>query len=160
MIVVLMGVSGSGKSTVGKLLAQELSWRFFDGDDFHSAANIKKMSHGTPLSDEERIPWLNAIRATISAMVRRGENAVIACSALKRSYRQLLQISTEVSFVYLKATVSLARDRLEKRTGHFMNRQLIESQFDTLEEPDEALQIDASLSPVEIVQQIRSRLGV
>jgi gluconokinase len=160
MIVVLMGVTGSGKSTVGKLLAQELSWRFFDGDDFHSADNVKKMREGTPLSDEDRLPWLNALRETIRATMNRRENAVIACSALRRSYRQRLQISTEVAFVYLKANASLVRDRLAKRRGHFMNRELVQSQFDSLEEPEAALQINASLSPVEIVQQIRNRLCV
>jgi gluconokinase len=160
MIVVLMGVTGSGKSTVGELLARQLSWRFFDGDDFHSADNIKKMRQGTPLSDEDRIPWLNALRETIRATMNRRENAVIACSALRRSYRQRLQISMEVAFVYLKANASLVRDRLAKRRGHFMNRELVQSQFDALEEPEEALQIDASLSPVEIVRQIRSRLCV
>jgi gluconokinase len=160
MIVVLMGVTGSGKSTVGELLARQLSWEFFDGDDFHSADNIKKMREGTPLSDEDRLPWLNALRETIRAAVNRRENAVIACSALKRSYRQRLQVSTEVAFVYLKANASLVRDRLAKRRGHFMNRELIQSQFDSLEEPEAALRIDASLSPVEIVQEIRNRLGV
>jgi gluconokinase len=160
MIIVLMGVTGSGKTTVGELLARQLSWRFFDGDDFHSAANIQKMSRGTPLSDEDRLPWLNALRETIRATMNRGENAVIACSALRRSYRQRLQISTEVAFVYLKANASLVRDRLAKRRGHFMNRELVQSQFDSLEEPEAALQINASLSPVEIVQQIRNRLCV
>ena len=160
MIIVLMGVTGSGKSTVGKLLAQQLGWKFFDGDDFHSPANIEKMRRGMPLNDDDRRPWLEAIRESIRQMVERSENAVIACSALKHSYRQMLRIAGEVVFVYLKANIDIVRERLKNRTGHFMNPDLIQSQFDTLEESEQALRVDASLPPGEIVRRIRTQLQV
>ena len=160
MIIVLMGVTGSGKSTVGKLLAQQLGWKFFDGDDFHSPANIEKMRRGMPLSDDDRRPWLEAIRESIRQMVERSENAVIACSALKHSYRQMLRITGEVVFVYLKANIDIVRERLKNRTGHFMNPNLIQSQFDTLEESEQALRVDASLPPGEIVRRIRTQLRI
>ena len=160
MIIVLMGVTGSGKSTVGKLLAQQLGWKFFDGDDFHSPANIEKMRRGMPLNDDDRRPWLEAIRESIRKMVERSENAVIACSALKHSYRQMLRITGEVVFVYLKANIDIVRERLKNRTGHFMNPNLIQSQFDTLEESEQALRVDASLPPGEIVRRIRTQLRI
>ncbi|OLC72534.1 MAG: gluconate kinase [Deltaproteobacteria bacterium 13_1_40CM_4_54_4] len=160
MIIVLMGVTGSGKSTVGKLLAQQLGWKFFEGDDFHSPANIEKMRRGMPLSDDDRRPWLEAIRESIRQMVERSENAVIACSALKHSYRQMLRITGEVVFVYLKANIDIVRERLKNRTGHFMNPNLIQSQFDTLEESEQALRVDASLPPGEIVRRIRTQLRI
>ena len=160
MIMVLMGVTGSGKSTVGKLLARQLGWQFFEGDDFHSPANIEKLRRGEPLNDADRGPWLEAIREVIRAAIDRGENAVIACSALKQSYRKLLQIREQVSFVYLKASMALVKDRLKNRVGHFMNPDLVQSQFDTLEAPEDALQIDAGSTPAEIVQVIRNRLAV
>jgi len=160
MIIVLMGVTASGKSTVGKLLARQIGWSFFEGDDFHSAGNIEKLRRGEPLNDEDRRPWLHAIREVIHEAIDRGENAVIACSALKTSYRSMLQIKGQVSFVYLKAGIALIQERLENRVGHFMNPQLLQSQFDTLEEPKEALQVDAGSTPAEIVQAIRNGLSV
>jgi gluconokinase len=160
MIIVLMGVTGSGKSTVGKLLAQQIGWKFFEGDDFHSPANIEKMRRGVPLNDDDRRPWLEAIRESIRKMAERSENAVIACSALKHSYRQMLRITGEVVFVYLKANIDTVRERLRNRTGHFMNPDLIQSQFDTLEESEQALRVDASLPPGEIVRRIRTQLRI
>ena len=160
MIIVLMGVTASGKSTVGELLARQIGWSFFEGDDFHSAGNIEKLRRGEPLNDEDRRPWLHAIREVIHEAIDRGENAVIACSALKASYRSMLQIKGQVSFVYLKASIGLIQERLQNRVGHFMNRQLLQSQFDTLEEPKEALQVDAASTPAEIVQAIRNGLSV
>jgi gluconokinase len=160
MIILLMGVTASGKSTVGKRLALDLGWRFLEGDDFHSPENIKKMRQGKPLNDEDRKPWLEAIREAVRAALARGENAVVACSALKERYRRMLRLGEQVIFVYLKATIPLIQERLERRVGHFMNPNLIQSQFDTLEEPEQALQIDACLTPAEIVQVIRNRLSV
>jgi len=160
MIIVVMGVAASGKSTVGKRLALELGWRFLEGDDFHSPENIQKLRQGEPLNDEDRKPWLEAIREAIRAAIEQGENAVVTCSALKEPYRRMLQVSEQVIFVYLKATISLIQERLKRRAGHFMNPNLMQSQFDTLEEPKEALEIDAGLTPAEIVQVIRNRLSV
>jgi gluconokinase len=159
MILVIMGVSASGKSTVGRLLADRLGWKFCEGDDFHSKANLRKMSRGVPLNDQDRIPWLKAIRKAISAAVKKDENVVIACSALKKSYRRMLEVNDNVIFIYLKADRALIRQRLENRTGHFMNPGLIESQFQALETPSTALQIDAGLPPAEIVQLIRNHLS-
>jgi gluconokinase len=160
MIILLMGVTASGKSTVGKQLALELGWRFLEGDDFHSPENIEKLRQGKALNDENREPWLEAIRETIRATLARGENAVIACSALKESYRRMLRVSEQVIFVYFKATIPLIQERLRRRVGHFMNPNLIHSQFDTLEEPGDALQIDAGWTPAEIVRIIRNKLSV
>jgi gluconokinase len=160
MILVIIGVSASGKSTVGRLLAAHLGWTFYEGDDFHSEANVQKMRRGVPLNDRDRTPWLKAIRKLIRAAVDRGENLVIACSALKKSYRRMLRVNGHVAFIYLKANRALIRQRLKRRTGHFMNPDLIESQFKTLETPKSALQIDAGLAPAEIVQLIRNHLSV
>jgi gluconokinase len=160
MIIVLIGVTGSGKSTVGRLLARQLGWKFYEGDDLHPAANLQKMRRGLPLTDEDRKPWLKAIQNAIRAAVENRENVVIACSALKESYRNMLHVEGEVIFVYLKANSPLIQQRLKKRTGHFMNPVLIQSQFDTLEEPNQAVQIDAGLTPAEIVQLIRHRLAI
>ena len=160
MIIVLMGATGSGKSTIGRLLAGQLDWKFLEGDDFHPRANIEKMRRGVPLDDRDRRPWLKAIRESIRRAIDRGENAVIACSALKESYRRMLQLRGKVNFVYLKADLPLVRERLKKRTGHFMNPVLIESQFDALEEPKGALQVDAGLTPAAIVRHIRNQFSV
>jgi gluconokinase len=160
MIVVLMGVTGSGKTTVGKRLVQQLGWRFVEGDDFHSPENIQKLRRGEPLSDEDRKPWLEEIREAIRRAIDRGENAVIACSALKESYRGMLQMDGQVAFVYLKASLPLIEERLKNRVDHFMNPSLIQSQFATLEEPGEGLQVDACLSPAEIVQVIRNKFSI
>lgn len=160
MVIVLIGVTASGKTTVGKQLARQLRWAFFDGDDFHSPVSIEKMRRGIPLTDADREPWLNMIRETIRSNVAQGTSAVIACSALKRSYRQILQVDSQVIFVYLKADIALIQDRSKNRIGHFMDPALVQSQFDALEEPQGALEIEARLSPGEIVQRIRSRLSV
>jgi gluconokinase len=160
MIIILMGVSGSGKTTVGRSLAREIGWNFYEGDDFHSEENIARMRRGIALADEDRLPWLQAIRKTIQAALDRGENAVIACSALKSSYRRMLRISDDVVFVYLKAGASLVQERLKSRTGHFMSPELLKSQFDALEEPEEALAVDASMPPEESVRIIRNKLSV
>jgi gluconokinase len=160
MVIVLMGVTGSGKTTVGKLLAQDLGWKFLEGDDFHPPANIDKLRHGIALTDEERKPWLTAIAEAIRSAVARHVNVVISCSALKASYRRMLAIDRSVRFVYLHAPPSLIGERLQKRPGHFMNPDLIQSQFNTLEKPQRALRVDAALSPGEIVEIIKRRLNL
>lgn len=160
MIILITGVTGSGKSTIGRLLAAQLQWKFYEGDDFHPSVNIEKLKRGAPLDDEDRLPWLTAIRETIRAAIDQGEDAVIACSALKESYRRMLRINADVVLIHLQANSELIDERLKHRTGHFMNPALIRSQFETLEQPEAALQIDASLAPREIVRTIRDRLSL
>lgn len=160
MTVILMGVSGTGKTTVGRLLARTLEWPFYEGDEFHSAANIAKMQSGIALTDLDRLGWLTALEALIRKLDAEHINAVIACSALKQDYRDRLRVGNRVRFVYLKGSYDLIRKRLESRRGHFMKAGLLASQFQTLEEPGGVLTIDASLQPETIVRHIRQALGV
>jgi gluconokinase len=155
-----MGVAGSGKTTIGELLAAQLRWEFADADSFHSPANIEKMSHGIPLSDSDRIPWLNSIREAMLQWQAQGRNVVLACSALKQNYRDRLQISNEVKLVYLKGSYQLLLERLHARKGHYAGEQLLASQFANLEEPADAITVDVTPSPSEIVSEIRKHLGL
>jgi gluconokinase len=155
-----MGPAGSGKTTVGKMLAAQLNWDFYDGDNFHSPANINKMSRGIPLSDDDRIPWLNSIREAILQWDAQHRNVVLACSALKRSYRELLQINSNVKRVYLKGSYELLRERLHSRKGHYAGEQILAGQLADLEEPTDAITIDAAQSPEQIVAEIRERLAL
>jgi gluconokinase len=161
VVVLLMGVSGTGKTTVGHLLASELDCDFADGDDYHPAANVEKMRNGIPLTDADREPWLKALRELIAAWIDTGRNAVLACSALKRVYRDRLRISPEVRLVYLRGTAELLRQRLHARHGHFMTERMLDSQLETLEEPCEserAVVVDVDRSPSQIVEEIRAKL--
>jgi gluconokinase len=161
MILVLMGVSGSGKTTIGSLLARALKWRFYEGDDLHSAANRSKMSHGIPLTDADRLPWLHRIRRLIERCLAEGVDAVIACSALKRSYREVIvSDAKQVRVVYLKGSPNLIKARLGERTGHFMPSSLLPSQFEALEEPRDVITIDVSDTPAHIVDAIRKSLAI
>ncbi|KWI49747.1 gluconate kinase [Burkholderia pseudomultivorans] len=162
MILIAMGVSGAGKSRIGEMLAERLSCSFTDGDAFHSAANKEKMHHGIPLTDDDRWPWLRAIREAIEAKQRAGETAVFTCSSLKRSYRDVLHGNdTDVRFVYLKGSFEVLRERLKDRTGHFFDPSLLQSQLDTLEEPgpDEAIEVSIELTPEQIVDQVMVKIG-
>jgi gluconokinase len=155
MVVVLMGVAGSGKTTVGDLLARRLKWHFYDADDFHTAHNREKMSRGIPLDDDDRRPWLEAIRGVIEQCLGSGTNAIIACSALKQSYRELLTTDSKmVKFVYLKGQHELIAARLAHRQEHFFNPRLLQSQFDELEEPPGGIEIDVSKSIATVVQAV------
>jgi gluconokinase len=157
-----MGVSGSGKSAVGKILARELGWTFVEADDFHSAANIEKMRRGIPLDDADRQPWLDSLRRRLMEAGQRGENVVLACSALKHAYQHYLAqcASESVQYVYLVGSEDLIRSRLAKRTGHFMNPALLHSQFETLEPPEGAVQVDIAPPPESIATTIRMKLGL
>ena len=160
MFVVITGVAGSGKTTVGKLLAHDLGWPFHEGDDFHPAANVEKMRRGEALTDTDRQPWLDALRAMIQSAVEIGEKGVLACSALKRRYREHLRVNDQVVFVHLAATPELIAHRLQQRKGHFMNPSLLKSQFATLETAQSELTADASLPPAVLVQQLRDSLHI
>jgi gluconokinase len=157
-VVIVMGVSGSGKSTVGALLARRLSWEFEDGDWFHPPANVEKMHSGAPLTDEDRIPWLRAIAARIDDIRRTGKREVIACSALKRSYRDILIGGrADVRLVYLRGDEALIARRITVRHEHFMPAKLLDSQFEALEEPgqdENAIVVSIEPKPAEIVSQI------
>jgi gluconokinase len=159
VIVLVMGPAGAGKTTVGEMLAAQLAWDFFDADNFHPAANIEKMAHGIPLGDEDRIPWLDSIQEALLVWDSNGRNAVLACSALKRSYRERLQINSTVKFVYLKGSYELLRGRLHSRKGHYAGEQILAGQFADLEEPTDAVTIDAALPVGQIVAVIRSQLA-
>jgi gluconokinase len=160
VIVVLMGVSGAGKTTVGTLLAAQLGWELADADDYHSAANVEKMRNGIPLTDADRAPWLDSLRQMIASAIRASKNLVLACSALRASYRDFLDVGPEVRFVYLKAASAVLHERLHARHGHFMTEQMLASQLATLEEPEDATVIDANPSPEEIARKIRAALSV
>ena len=160
MIIVLMGVTGSGKTTVGRLLAEDLGWTYIDADDFHSEPNIEKMKAGIPLNDADRKPWLESLRESVRDCLFRSENAVFACSALKESYREFLLLDERVKLVYLKGNYQAIRERLAQRRGHFMDPALLDSQFETLEEPSECLRIDAASEPRAIISIIRERLSI
>ena len=161
MFIILMGVAGSGKTTVGRLIARRLGWHFYEGDDFHPAANRTKMHRGEPLTDEDRRPWLDALAELIHQCAQRNENAVLACSALKQAYRQRLALPTaEVRFVYLRGSHGLIAPRLASRRGHFFNPVLLQNQFDTLEEPSDALVVDISGTPDQTADQIIRALGL
>ncbi len=164
MNIILMGVAGSGKTTVGTKLAAALGepWRFADADDFHPRANIEKMGRGVPLDDADRWPWLDRLTAHLDACAARGESVVLACSALKESYRRRLAAARgPVRFVYLKAAPAELRARLKGRQGHYLKADLLDSQLAALEEPapGAALVVDASLAPDVIVARIIQALA-
>jgi gluconokinase len=163
MVVIVMGVSGSGKTTVGRLLAAELGWSFLEGDDLHPRANVEKMAAGLPLDDGDRLPWLQALREVIDRCLASGEGAVLTCSALRRSYRQILGTDRpEVALVHLRGTFEQIDGRLAARQGHFMPRSLLASQLAALEAPteEEALVVQVDREPAEIVRDIRVRLSL
>jgi gluconokinase len=158
MIIVVMGVTGSGKTTIGSLLARRLGFLFADADDFHSAANKEKMHQGIPLTDADRIPWLAAMHDQIAKWIASNQNAVLACSALKNSYRQLLWTGPEAQFVYLRGSYELIAERLRQRKGHFADEHILAGQFADLEEPPDAISVDIAPPPEKIVAEIVRRL--
>ena len=157
MVLVIMGVVGSGKTTVGSLLAQKLGWGFADADDFHPAENIRKISHGIALTDADRAPWLAAMRRAIQQWHKAGKNLILACSALKHSYREELRAG-DVRFVYLRGDAHLIAQRLHARRGHFATDSILESQFGDLQEPHDALTVSIDQTPQSIVDEIIDKL--
>lgn len=161
MIIVLMGVSGSGKSTIGRMLADRLGWRFCEGDEFHSRESIEKMSNGIALTDQDRLPWLARIKNEIDACFSNGSHAVWACSALRRRYRELLGADvSDIHFVYLKGDRELLLERMVARRDHYMKEHMLDSQLGSLEEPDVAIMADIRSSPHDIVSHIVRELGL
>jgi len=161
MIILVMGVSGSGKTTVGQLLAKSLGWEFCDADALHPVANIEKMSRGIPLDDVDRKPWLGRLQQAITQWLQENKNMVLACSALKAAYRQiLLQDKERIKLIYLKGDFKIIQERLKKRLDHYMSPELLQSQLDTLEEPSEAITIDVSQPPEAVVREIKTKLRI
>jgi gluconokinase len=159
MVILIMGVSGSGKTTIGNDLASELDWKFRDADEFHSAANIEKMRQGIPLNDDDRRPWLQALRQAIDEALQSNANLILACSALKAAYRQVLgEPSDQIKSVYLKGSFELIEQRIKQRQGHYMKANLLRTQFDALEEPNDAIVVEIDQSSSAIVQQIKNSL--
>lgn len=156
---ILMGVSGVGKTTVGKAVVRRLGWEFFDGDDFHPDANVEKMSRGVPLTDDDRAGWLDELTALIARLLREGRPAVIACSALKKKYRDRLRRGNDgVIVVYLRASNEVVEERIRARPGHFFDAGLLDSQFAALEEPEDAVTVDASQPFDAVVEAVASHL--
>jgi gluconokinase len=156
VIVVVMGVSGSGKTTIGRALGRELGWRYLDADDYHPAANVAKMAAGTPLQDEDRWPWLDQLNAAL----RKEKNAILGCSALKESYRQRLGAGLQdFRIVHLRGSFELLSKRATERKHRFMPASLLQSQFDALEPPQGAIEVDVAQSVAACVAQIRAQLG-
>jgi len=161
MVVIMFGVSGAGKTTIGQLLAQELGWRFYEADDFHPRANIEKMREGVPLTDEERWPWLESLRELVNRCIAAGEDAVLACSALKKAYRRYLRVNADVKLVFLRGNYELIANQLRHRRGHFMNPALLQSQFADLEESqatEGSIVIELGEGPHKLVQEIKKKL--
>lgn len=173
MIILVMGIEGSGKTTVGRLLAERLKYAFADADDFHSAANKEKMSKGIPLTDADRWPWLAAIRDQMARWIAEKQNGVVTCSALKQSYRDFLLTagnatgvntsggtSADIKIIYLRGTLPLLEERLHSRHGHFAGESLLASQFATLEEPHGVITIDVDETPEQIVDEAMRQLNL
>jgi carbohydrate kinase (thermoresistant glucokinase family) len=159
MILILIGPTGCGKTTIGHRLAQRLRWTFIDGDDYHPAANVAKMHGGQPLDDDDRRPWLQALHDKMEELIQAGKSAVLACSALKRIYRDLLGVDQKtIMTVYLQGSFELLQRRLANRRGHFMPPQLLRSQLETLEVPDGGLTVDIDADPEVIVDRITAAL--
>lgn len=162
MVIVLMGVTGCGKTTVGRLLASDLGWAFYDADDFHPAENVEKMRQGIPLSDDDRMPWLESLRNLIDSAHKENSNVILACSALKEKYREMLSHELKpVKFIFLNGPFELIKSRLEARKGHYMNPTLLASQFEALEQPspEEAVFVDIAPTPQIIAKSIKTTLS-
>src|ERR1700739_3421139 len=158
MVILVMGTTGAGKTTVGKLLAARLRWTFLDADDFHPPANIHKMKQGIPLTDEDRFPWLQKIHAELWPLPQNETHSVLACSALKQCYRALLSAALDMRIVYLRGTYEVMRRHIESRHGHFAGEAILAGQFADLEEPKNALVLDVSNSSEQLVTEMIANL--
>jgi gluconokinase len=161
VVVILIGPAGAGKTTIGKRLAMEMGWDFIDADAFHSQSNIEKLRKGESLDDEDRRPWLESLREAIEGWIGTDRPVLLACSALKRRYREFLRVSPAVRFVYLQAPAEVLRRRLQDRRGHIAGVELLSSQLADLEEPgpDEAMVVDADLAPEAVIEAIKAGLA-
>ena len=158
--VILMGVAGSGKTAVGKKVAEKLHWAFLDADNFHPAANIEKMKHGIPLNDDDRVPWLQRLHDELQHQLTERHSVILACSALRESYRNTLgDHISPLTFVHLDVDAETIRNRLQHRTAHFFPKELMESQFATLEKPKDAVIVDARKPLDAVVDQVIHSLG-
>ena len=160
MVILVMGVSGSGKTTIGQMLSAQLNWPFVDGDSLHSAANVAKMAAGIPLTDDDRAPWLQSIHDVMEGWRLQQKNGIVASSALKEKYRRILLTSPEIKIVYLRGSYELIYSRMQHRPGHYMKPEMLQSQFAALEEPTDAIVVDIAAPAKEIVANIRQKLAI
>jgi gluconokinase len=160
MVILVMGVSGSGKTTIGQMLSAQLNWPFVDGDSLHSAANVAKMAAGIPLTDDDRAPWLQSLHDVMEGWRTQHKNGIIASSALKEKYRQILLTSPEIKLVYLRGSYDLLYSRMQHRPGHYMKPEMLQSQFAALEEPTDAIVVDIASPAEAIVANIRQKLAI
>ena len=160
MVILLMGVAGSGKTTIGEMLNAQLNWPFVDGDSLHSAVNVAKMAAGVPLTDDDRAPWLQSIHDVMEGWRTQHKDGIVASSALKEKYRQTLLTSPEIKLVYLRGSYDLIYSRMQHRPGHYMKPEMLQSQFAALEEPLDAITVEISAPAEEIVAIIRRRLAI
>lgn len=160
MVILVMGTTGAGKTTIGKLIATRLGWTFLDADDFHPPANIEKMKQGIPLTDDDRAPWLANIHSRLQQLAVENKNAVLACSALKQSYRDTLSAGLDMPIVYLRGTYEQMRKHILERHGHFAGESILAGQFADLEEPTDALALDVAGTPHELSDRAILGLGL
>ena len=158
MVLIIMGVAGCGKTSVGKMLSEKLVWKYYEGDEYHPKENVEKMSNGIPLNDEDRMPWLLKLRSIIEDSLSNGENIILSSSALKEAYRKILKVDDRVKFIYLKGSYELIEGRMKLRKEHFMKPGMLKSQFDALEEPTYAIVIDINQPLEKIVENILQKI--
>ena len=158
MVLIIMGVAGCGKTSVGKMLSERLGWKYYEGDEYHPKENVEKMSQGIPLNDEDRMPWLLKLRTIIEDSLKNGANIILSSSALKEAYRKILKVNDDVRFIYLKGSYELIESRMKLRKDHFMKPGMLKSQFDALEEPSDAIVIGIDQSLKEIRENILQKI--
>ena len=158
MVLILMGVAGCGKTSVGRMLAERLRWKYYEGDEYHPKENVEKMSNGIPLNDQDRMPWLLMLRTIIKDALSHNENIILSSSALKEAYRKILKVNNQIKFIYLKGSYDLIESRMKLRKDHFMKSGMLKSQFEALEEPADAIVIDIDQPLEKIVEIILQKI--